>query len=171
MPPPSASVPPLTPLLEEINKAASQGLFFLAVSMTVALPDICASLASPNGQTTGPKYKQWCLDNLGSDFSHLTPDDIWSLRCGVLHNGSFGDVSKRIARVILKLPGNVTHINALVAGDGYVYSVVEFCKNFTDAVDRWFQKNINDPNIKTNLPNLMQYRFRECLPITKVHGY
>ena len=37
---------PLYPLLNEINKAATSGMPFLAVAMTVALPDICVSLAS-----------------------------------------------------------------------------------------------------------------------------
>jgi hypothetical protein len=43
---------PLYPLLNEINKAAAGGLPLLAVAMTIALPDICASLISVNGRTT-----------------------------------------------------------------------------------------------------------------------
>jgi hypothetical protein len=55
---------PLHPLLDEINKAAVNGLPFLAVAMTVALPDICVSLASVNGLSTGQLYKELNTRNL-----------------------------------------------------------------------------------------------------------
>jgi hypothetical protein len=83
---------PLYSLLNEINKAAAGGLPFLAVAMTVALPDICVSLASPDGRSTRQQYKDWCRDNLGPEFDFVTGDDLWSMRCGVLHNGRFGDL-------------------------------------------------------------------------------
>jgi len=94
---------PLYPLLNEINKAVAFGLPLLAIVMTVALPDICVSLASANGRTTKELYKEWCKNNLGPAFGYVTPDDLWSMRCGVLHNGRFGDLQHSVARVIFAL--------------------------------------------------------------------
>lgn len=154
---------PLYPLLNEINKAASSGMPFLAVAMTVALPDICVSLTSADGRTNGKAYKEWCEANLPQDkFGYVTPDDLWSMRCGILHNGRFGDMKHNVSRVIFALPGTPTFINGML-NDAYFYSVIDFCQNFTEAVYHWFERSRNDPTLQANLPRLMQYR-RDGLP-------
>ena len=149
---------PLYPILNEINKAAKEGLPFLAIAMCVALPDICASLASADGRSVPHTYKAWCKNNLGAEFSFVTPDDLYSMRCGVLHNGRFGDLKHNVGRIIFALPGGSPGFVNCVANDAYVYSVVDFCKHFTDAVFKWFEANKNDANIQANIPRLMQYR-------------
>ncbi|NTJ63557.1 hypothetical protein G6M50_37985 [Agrobacterium rhizogenes] len=149
---------PLYPLLNEINNAAQNGMPLIAVAMSVALPDICASLAAADGRTSGQAYKAWCNANLPQDkFSYITSDDLYSMRCGVLHQGRFGDMQHNVGRVIFGLPGNMTFQNC-VLNDAYFYSVPEFCKNICDAVYAWFEANKTDANIQANLPRLMQYR-------------
>lgn len=155
---------PLHPLLDEINKAAVNGLPFLAVAMTVALPDICVSLASVNGLSTGQLYKEWCKDNLGSEFSFVTGDDLWSMRCGVLHNGRFGDLRYSVNKIVFAIPGGPVTFKNCKINDAYIYSVVDFCKNLTDAVSRWYEKHKDDATVKANLPRLMQYRFGGLAP-------
>ena len=71
----SADESPLYYLLNEINAAASGGLPLLALTMTVALPDICASLMSSDGQTSSKLYKAWCRDNLGKEFQYVSPEE------------------------------------------------------------------------------------------------
>jgi hypothetical protein len=149
---------PLYPLLNEINAAVTHGAPFLAIAMTVALPDICVSLKSPNGRTNGERYKAWCEENLSKEeFGFVTGDDLWSMRCGVLHNGRFGDLKHNVARVIFALPGKGSLVNCRF-NDAYVYSAVDFCKNFTQAVYRWMEKNKEDETVKANIVRLMQYR-------------
>lgn len=149
---------PLYPLLNEINVAAANGLPFLAVTMTVALPDICVSLTSANGRTNGEEYKKWCEANLSRDkFGAVTPEDLWSMRCGVLHNGRFGDLKHNVSRVIFAMPG-IGGFSDCMLNDAYFYGVTDFCRNFTEAVHDWFERNRNDPTLQANLPRLMQYR-------------
>jgi hypothetical protein len=127
--------------------------------MTVALPDICVSLVSEDGRSNGDRYRKWCAGNLNAGyFSFVTPDDLWSMRCGVLHNGRFGDMKHNVGRVIFMLPNSgATMVNCLL-NDAYTYSVVEFCRNFTQAVHAWSEANREDERMKANLPRLMQYR-------------
>ena len=155
----SSTRSPLYPILNEINKAAAGEMPFLAIAMCVALPDICVSLSSPKGRSERDDYKQWCQDNLSKDeFGFLTPDDLWSMRCGVLHNGRFGDLKHNVARVIFIPPNSsATFVNCQL-NDAYYYSVVDFCRNFTTAVYRWFEAHRDDESVKANLPRLMQYR-------------
>jgi hypothetical protein len=159
---------PLYPLLDEINRAAAGGMPFLAVAMTVTLPDICMSLISEKGMTKPARYKQWCKENLANDkFTYLTPDDLYSLRCGVVHSGRFGypkTKNKNVDRVIFALPDKGFVPVNIKTGDAYFYSAVEFCKNFTDAVHDWFEKNKNNANVQKNLPRLVQYRPGGLLP-------
>lgn len=157
---------PLYPLLNEINAAAKGGAPFLAVAMAVALPDICVSLISENGRTTGDKYKAWCSDNLGPEFSYVTGEDLYSMRCGVLHNGRFGDMKHNVARVIFALPGHGSLTNIQI-NDAYIYSVVEFCKNITEAVAKWYNANKDNPTVIANLPRLVQYRTGGFPPYVK----
>jgi hypothetical protein len=147
---------PFERILYEIEHAVDHGYAFLALSMAVALPDICQSLISVDGRTTPDRYRQWCSANLGQDFSFVTPDDLYSMRCGVLHNGRFGDLKHSVERVVFALPGNATLINCRV-NEAYVYSSVEFVKNFTAAARKWFSANANDGNLQTNLPRMLQY--------------
>ncbi len=134
--------------------------------MAVALPDICVSLMSSNGETNGNLYKKWCNENLGPEFSYVKGEDLWSMRCGVLHNGRFGDMKHSVSRVIFVLPGNVNMANNIIE-DAYVYSVVSFCQNFTDAVHEWFEQNRENETVKANLPRLMQYRVGGLSPYIK----
>lgn len=150
---------PLYALLNEINEAAGGNTPLLAVAMTVALPDICVSLISEDGRSDGERYRAWCGDNLPRDkFSFVTPDDLYSMRCGVLHNGRFGDLKHNVSRVIFALPGTVGSLANNKLNDMYFYGVVEFCRAFTEAVYTWSEANRDHPQMVANLPRLMQYR-------------
>jgi hypothetical protein len=149
---------PLFQLLTQINKAAEGGLDLLAVSMAVALPDICAALISDDGRTNRALYKAWCAANLKADFAHLTPDDLYSMRCGVLHNGRLGDGKSTIKRVVLLPPGGSTFTDCTADDGTYVYSTIEFCRNFNRAVVAWYEANQRHPNVQKHVLQLMQYR-------------
>lgn len=148
---------PLYDLLNEIN-VASHHVPRIAVAMAVALPDICVSLTSGDGRSDAVRYKQWCADNLGDGyFGNVTPEDLYSMRCGVLHNGRFGDLQHSVERVVFTLPGDATIVNC-TAGDAFLYSVTEFCLAFTNSVYHWSEKNRENAQMVANLPRLMQYR-------------
>lgn len=148
---------PLYPLLNEIKHASKSGMPLIAIGMAVALPDICVSLISEDGRSTGALYVAWCDENLGEKFNFITGKDMWSMRCGVLHNGRFGDLKHNVARVIFALPDSGTMINCQI-NDAYFYSVQEFCSGVTDAAFQWMEANKDNKNIVENLPRLMQYR-------------
>lgn len=149
---------PLDQILGEIVVASST-LPLLAVAMTVALPDICVSLESEDGRSDGVRYRRWCADNLPeSKFSYVSPDDLWSMRCGVLHNGRFGDMKHEVKRVIFTLPNSSVSFTNCLVGDAYLTDAASFCQAFTEAVRQWSEANRAHPIVKANLPRLFQYR-------------
>jgi len=128
--------------------------------MAVALPDVCVSLISDDGRSDGERYKKWCEDNLkGDGFSYVTPDDLYSMRCGVLHNGRFGDLKHSVKRVVF-VPPNLAQIQFTncKADDVYLYSVVTFCENITKAAYQWYESNRHEATVTANSTRLMQYR-------------
>jgi hypothetical protein len=153
---------PLFDILTQINIAAENGLDLIAISMAVALPDICASLISDNGRTTPDRYKQWCSDNLKGGFYYVTPDDLYSMRCGVLHNGRFGDLKHNVDRIVFAPKGGSIFVGCIdenIHGEkAYIYSTVEFCRNVNRAVVAWYAANQDHPNVRANMVRLMQYR-------------
>jgi len=154
---------PLEKILAEIDRALDQGFFYLAVATVLTLPDLCVSLISEDARSTGKRYIEWCDTNLGSEFVYVSGDDLWSFRCGVSHNGRFGDLKHDVGRVVFSLPFRGNRLIDCVINDAYIYSVEDFCRNFMAAVRKWYWSNEENPNLKQNIERMVQYR-SEGLP-------
>lgn len=154
---------PLHHLLMEINVAADNEAYLLALSMCVALPDICASLISDDGRTDSKRYKAWCEEHLGAKFNAISAADLYSMRCGVLHNGRFGDMKNDYGRVLFAVTGGNVFVNCAL-NDAYWYDAREFCRNFTDAVYDWIDKYRDHANVVNNASRLMQYHVGGLMP-------
>ena len=138
-------------ILNEIEKALNAGLFYLAVMLTVALPDICAALEAEDGRSNTPRYKAWYDANLAALFTNLTADDCFSLRCGVVHQGRFGLAGSQYERAIFMLPTpqGSTFVDCII-NDAYVFSVDVFCRTAIAAARTWFATKQNDPIVQAN---------------------
>ena len=145
-------------ILQEIEHAIKVNCFYLAIAMALTLPDICAALESPNGETDNVKYKNWYRAHLSSHFGWLSDIDCYSLRCGVVHQGRFGNKSLQYGRVVFTLPHSNIMVTNCKVGDAYVTDLVGFCSRMTDSVRAWFASKQNDPTVQGNLSRLIQYR-------------
>lgn len=156
---PSPDHNPLAGLLKQIDSAATAGFHLVAIGMAVALPDICVSLASADGRSDAIRYKQWCTDNLvgmHNSFNGISPEDFYSFRCGMVHNGRFGELKHGIERIAFVLPGDCTFVDCR-QDETYLYSVEQFCRNMCDVVSRWYIENIADPTVQSHIPRMMRY--------------
>jgi hypothetical protein len=144
-------------ILQEIEKALNAKLYYLAVAMALTLPDICAALASPDGESSGPKYKDWYNANLAKQYSNITDVDCWKLRCGVLHQGRCGHPQMQYDRIIFTMPGHgIVHNNIMSKALNLDASV--FCKDVIATVRAWLKINQNDSVIRANVQNLVKFR-------------
>jgi hypothetical protein len=172
---------PLDQILKDISDALDVHFYYLAIMMSLALPDICASLETQDGNTRGraaQAYKAWFQANLASKFSSLTADDTYQLRCGVVHQGHFGDNPNRAYDRIIFIGRNSSfslheriitiNSNVVLGGIGVEelrvcgrvlhLEAVPFCMTIMDAVRLWFTSKTRDPNVQKNLPNLVRFR-------------
>jgi hypothetical protein len=127
--------------------------------MCLALPDICAALESPDGQASGTRYKAWCDIYLMHRLPLLTSDDVYRLRCGVLHQGKFGHPRMQFSRVAFTLPddrGNQQHLN--IVNDVLWLDAITFGVVMYAAYNQWAAAKQNDPNVMRNFPHLVQLR-------------
>ena len=146
-------------ILNEIDRAIDAELYFAALALCLTLPDICAALESPNGESNGNKYKNWYSENLQDKYPNITPADIWSLRCGVSHQGRFGNPQMQYGRVLFTIPnpqGNVFHNNIL--NDALNLDAVIFCRDVMAAVRGWFAEKKDAENVMANLQYLVKFR-------------
>jgi hypothetical protein len=152
-------------ILQEIDRATQAGLHYLAVAMALTIPDICAALESPDGQTSGPKYRAWYNANLAPQYPNISDADCWSLRCGVLHQGRYGHPNMQYGRILLTVPNaqrNVFHNN--IINDALNLDAVIFCRDVITSARRWFANHRNDAAVRANLPNLVQFRPQGIAP-------
>jgi len=144
-------------ILGEIEKALDAQLYYLAVASALSLPDICSALESPSGTTSGNQYKAWYEAWLAAQYPRITADDIYSLRCGVVHQGRFGHPKMQYSRILFTIPNvnqNVYHNNLM--NDVLNLDAPWFCRDVIKSVMKWYEAKKDDPNVKQNLPRLLR---------------
>ena len=90
-------------LINELKGAFENNLWFIAINISLTIPDICSALESENGKTDGTKYKNWINTYLVQKYNNfITGDDIWKLRCASLHQGKFNHDCPRFNKIIFQ---------------------------------------------------------------------
>lgn len=85
----SVATTPLERIFQDIERALSYDLYYLALSVSLTIPDVCAALECDpdNIWVTGEKYIAWCEKHLEPNYAWFTGEDCYRLRCGILHPG------------------------------------------------------------------------------------
>ena len=145
-------------ITKEIENAIAAGLYYLAIVTALSLPDVCSALESDDGQTSGAKYKAWYDAWMAARYPEMTSLDLYSLRCGVLHQGRLGHSRMQYGRVLFTVPNpqrNTLHRN--VMNDALNLDAVRFCRDMIECVSVWYAAKQNDPNVQANLPRLVHF--------------
>jgi hypothetical protein len=161
---------PLEYILRDIGLALNGKLFYLALHLSLSVPDICASLEAdldPKKPWRGveDRYIEWCSKHLEPHFKWFIASDCWALRGGVVHQGKlFGHPKARYDRIMFTLPGPIT-IGELLSQNngGTTQSVLSidlgvFCDRMITAAKSWYSQMKDDPIVIQNLPNLVRLR-------------
>jgi hypothetical protein len=146
-------------LLTEIERALTMRLYYLAILLTLQLPDICGALESTDGEAKSDRYKAWCRLWFLPKYLKITEHDIYCLRCGVIHQGKFGHPRLPYVRVLFTLP----NAREIVLHNGILNDALNlhapiFCQDMIDSVRSWCVAKQNDTTVQDNLLRLVQYR-------------
>lgn len=155
-------------ILEDIERALDVGAFYLAIAVSVSLPDICGALETEDGASHPNRYKDWFARYLADELE-LSAEDLLSMRHGILHQGHFGS-QRNLPRILFSGPGGKAEIHNI----GYIIwpagspeappdqtlclDTRTFCKTILKAVRRWRADSAENPNVQKNLPRLLRRR-------------
>ncbi len=151
-------------LLDELDKAIDARLFYVALILALTIPDICSALESENGRASRQLYEAWANRWFLVDYDFVTSNDLYSLRCGVVHQGRFGHPNMQYQRIVFTLPdgrGNVFHQN--IINDALNLDAEQFCKDMGDSAYSWWMTYRQNPLVQNNLSRLVQ-RHENGLP-------
>lgn len=172
----SDQLSPLDRILDDIIGSYNAGFYYVSVTLTLAIPDICSSLETRADERkrwkVEARYKSWFNTYLAAHFHKFTADDCWALRGGVVHNGMlFGHPQARYNRIVFMPPSrNGPTLHECISADSRAesetilqFDIRQFCSTFIDGAKYWYKARKDDPIVASNLPNLVRER-REGFP-------
>ncbi|MDM0505238.1 hypothetical protein QTH15_05595 [Clostridium perfringens] len=155
--------------LKEIELALKHKLYFIALSSTLTLPDICGALGSENNKASGEKYKEWYDKYAFNKCSaRLDGHSCYKFRCSLLHQGSTIDSSEKnksnFSRVLFLEPNEMILMHDNVIDNALNLDINLFCKGMIDAVRYWFAEVSESENFKKNYNNIVKRHLNGLSP-------
>jgi hypothetical protein len=148
-------------LLQQIEEALTDRLYFVALFTALGLPDICGAIDSSDGQATGPRYQGWFDEYVASKcYGVLSGQDCYIIRCSVLHQGTLEHSRSRYSRIILTPPNPqqiVVHLNRMsdASGTSLDINIETLCRDLVASVRTWLAAKSNDALFQTNITRFM----------------
>lgn len=145
-------------LLNEIQRALSVNLYYVALLTSLNIPDICGAMASTDGIANRSKYIDWFDKYVAPNYvGNLTGTDCWYFRCSAVHQGSSQNSRSTYSRVIFVEPSattNIFHNNIL--NDALNLDVRVFCNDIISGALTWLQQNENTQTYIQNYSRFMR---------------
>jgi hypothetical protein len=155
-------------LLDQTDRACKAGIYVLALMGAIVVPDICAALRSPDGETTADRYRAWYDDFAAHHFGEDIPISAkvcYKLRCRLLHQGIQQGLTDGTERVFFCPTPHVVVTRAHLQGALWI-DVPDFCSSMAEAAREWERQEGNDPQVKANAQRLIQLHPNGLQPYT-----
>ncbi len=156
----------LEEVAEQIEKAANDGDYVLALFGALTLPSICGALESADGVDSKEKYKGWYDTWMRPSYQgFLDGEQCYYFRCAMLHQGRSAHNSLGYSRVLFIDPGAASRIviHKGILGDALVLDVRTFCKDMVNAVRTWLSSTSKSKHYVNNVAQGFQ-RFPAGFP-------
>ena len=164
-------MPTLELLCESVEISVRNQNWYSALAVALTLPDICASLESNDGNSSGDRYARWFDENVGDRYKfHVGADrepvtflaggDCYALRCTVLHQGMF-DISNQRARRALTgfkfiVPPQGQQIHCNMFNDSLQLQVDVFVIDIVESVRAWRDRLRGTSLVEERLNNMAE---------------
>jgi hypothetical protein len=152
-------------LLQQIEVALEARLFYLALYISLTLPDICGAIDSNSGLATGKAYKDWFKTYLGTKFlPKLSAEDCYYFRCSLLHQGtSYHPHSSHDRIIFIEPDANPGTIHLCGFNGALTIEVRLFCLDVVDGVRNWLDQVDGTDLFQTNYDKFFR-RYPQGLP-------
>lgn len=128
----------------------------IALQSSLALVDICGGLSSRDGVARAATFRTWFSNHLGSTFNELSPDDLYQLRCGMLHQGR--TKARQYDAIVFTLPDGRGNIFRVRVDRTLSFDLVSFCTTIIDAVESWWRDAQLTEPVKSHSDHVVRIR-------------
>jgi hypothetical protein len=148
--------------LDQIEASLDSNLYYVALLVSLAIPDICGAIDSDNGQATKGKYVRWFDKYIASRYRSLrgqvlTGEDCYFFRCSMLHQGSSQHPGSSYSRVLFIEPGATrTVAHRCVFMGALVIDVRIFCRDIISGAYEWLEEVEDSERFKRNFSKFMR---------------
>jgi hypothetical protein len=152
-----------TALLEQIEKCVNHKLYYAAIMVCLAIPDIGGAIDSKDGQATKNKYVNWFEKYAVSHYkwgsgNGLTGNECYYLRCSMLHQGKSQHQKLKYKDIVFsKIPQIDSLVNPMFLEKSSVLLIEPkaFCFKMTNAAYDWLEAVHNKDIFKQNTDKFM----------------
>jgi hypothetical protein len=132
-------------LLNQIHGAVKGRAYYLALYVSLTVPDICGAMESEGGQASKQNYVNWfdkyvAPKYFASGQATLTGEACYFYRCAVLHQGRAQHPRLGFSRILFVEPGSTTiacHNNVL--NDALNIDAAIFCGDIVLGANAWLE--------------------------------
>ena len=156
--------------ISQLQKTHSLELYHFTLMGTLALIDICAAINSPNGETSGRKFKNWYEKYLSEYLPEnafngmpvgLSANECYKFRCRLLHQGQAkidteDNQETKTGRIVFVFYGGTMH--RCNANGDYILDAETFMNDVIKAVKEWYEENKEDSHVFSNCENLLGFK-------------
>lgn len=144
-------------LLQQIERSIENGTYLLGLYVTLALPDICGALQSPDGTANRARYIAWFNQWVSANYDgNLTGEQCYAYRCGILHQGRANHKKLGYSRIIFIEPGSTMTFHRNILNDAYNIDLRLFSGDVITGVRAWLDEVQNSQHFRTNYEHLMK---------------
>jgi hypothetical protein len=156
--------------IDSIRQSITQGNWYGALFMALAMPDICGAAEQPGTGKVKKRYTEWCdkylvdkyiINKFGQQTVFLTSEECYYFRCALLHEGgSYAPQTDK--HIMFVAPTSVTSVHCniihIMAGELVMEKVIQFsidlfCEDMCSSVERWLSDVAGNPDIQSRLAN------------------
>jgi hypothetical protein len=155
-------IPAIEAIVRDIEAALQAKLYYLAIIVCLTLPDVCAALESEDGRTSRERYKDWYAKHAKIQAGGVDPEECWSLRCGMTHQGKMDIANGGAGRVVFTIEHNRIRVDGVTLQSGessaYAFDAEYWCRRWVSAIREWYIVAQHNPIVRRNMQELMQLR-------------
>lgn len=162
--------------VQSIENSVKTENWYAALVMSLAIPDICGWLETPNVGSQ-KRYEAWferyLLPNYkspfhGPEFTFLSGSDCYALRCALLHEGTDEVLRQRAREVVTRFAFSTTGSHRCMFESVLLLNVQSFCAELCAGTRQWIQDISANKDAQERLKELLQVRTKGLMVIPGV---
>lgn len=158
-------------IINDIEKALDNGLYFIALQSVLTLPEICATLENKKYGSYGERYETWYNANIHTRVK-FNGRQIWNFRCKMSHQGIASTSNNLKERICFLYPTNGFTVEGNIEVKDNIITIdadlITFCRDIINSVRTWQRKAQETEYYKKHYDELIRLKYRNSICINNI---